>query len=71
LFAEGCAAFGITPVQFSILTAAAEPGLEEARLACAVGVDRTTLANVMAPLEARGMVRRTASRDDQRVNGRG
>lgn len=68
LFAEECAAFKVTPVQFSILTAAAaQPGLEQARLAYAVGVDRTTLANVVARLEARGLVRRTSRRDDKRV----
>ena len=60
LFAEECGAFNVTPVQFSILTAAAaQPGLEQARLAHEVGVDRTTLANVVARLEGRGLVRRT------------
>jgi DNA-binding MarR family transcriptional regulator len=68
LFAEECGAFNVTPVQFSILTAAAaQPGLEQARLAHEVGVDRTTLANVVARLEGRGLVRRTPSRDDRRI----
>jgi DNA-binding MarR family transcriptional regulator len=59
LFAEECGQFGVTPVQYSILTVVGvRPGLEQARLAHEVGVDRTTLANVLARLERRGLVRR-------------
>jgi hypothetical protein len=40
LFAEECAAFKVTPVQYSILTAVeAQPGLEQAALAQEVGID--------------------------------
>ena len=68
LFAEECAAFDITPVQYSIMTVAgAQPRLEQARLAYEVGVDHATLANVLARLEARGLVRRTASLEDKRL----
>jgi MarR family transcriptional regulator, lower aerobic nicotinate degradation pathway regulator len=68
LFAEECGAFNVTPVQYSILTAAAaQPGLEQARLAHEVGVDRTTLANVVARLESRGLVKRVSSRADKRL----
>jgi DNA-binding MarR family transcriptional regulator len=60
LFAEECGRFGVTPVQYSVLTVVGvRPGLEQARLAHEVGVDRTTLANVLARLERRGLVRRS------------
>ena len=61
MFAQDCASLDITPVQYSILSvAAAQPGLEQARLsATKVGVDRTTPANARSPeLEARGMLTR-------------
>ncbi len=68
LFAEECAPFGITPVQFSIMTVAgAQPGLEQVALAHEVGVDRTTLTNVLTRLEKRGLITRTAVPTDKRV----
>jgi len=68
LFVEECGALGVTPVQFSVLTAVAQtPGLEQARLTEQVGVDRTTLAGVVARLEKQGLVRRRAGRGDRRV----
>ena len=67
LFAEECAAFDTTPVQYSILTAVqSQPGLEQAVLAREVGVDRTTLANVVARLAGRGLLRRVRSVEDRR-----
>ncbi len=68
LFMEECAAFNVTPVQYSLMTAIAEqPGLEQARLAHEIGVDRTTLANVVARLETRGLLRRTTTKTDRRL----
>jgi DNA-binding MarR family transcriptional regulator len=68
LFMQECAAFKVTPVQYSLMTAIAEqPGLEQARLAHEIGVDRTTLANVVARLEARGLLRRTTTKTDRRL----
>jgi MarR family transcriptional regulator, lower aerobic nicotinate degradation pathway regulator len=68
LFAEECAAFNVTPVQYSILTAvAAQPGLEQAALAQEVGIDRATLANVVARLARHGLVRRLQGRQDRRL----
>jgi DNA-binding MarR family transcriptional regulator len=68
MFAEECGAFGITPVQFSIMSvAAAQPGLEQARLGYEVGVDRTTLANVVARLESRNLLARTTGATDRRL----
>jgi DNA-binding MarR family transcriptional regulator len=68
LFAEECAAFGVTPVQFSLLSVlAAQPGLDQAALAVAVGVDRATTANVVARLDQRGLLRRRPGATDRRV----
>ena len=68
LFAEECAAFNITPVQFSLLSLLqTQPGLDQAALAVAVGVDRATTANVVARLEKRGLLRRRADTQDKRV----
>lgn len=68
MFAEECATLGITPVQFSILSVAeAQPGLEQARLGHEVGVDRTTLANVVARLEGRGLLTRAQGQSDRRL----
>lgn len=68
LFIEECAAFDVTPVQYSIMSAVqAHPGLDQARLGEEVGVDRATLANVAGRLEARGLVLRRASPADRRV----
>jgi DNA-binding MarR family transcriptional regulator len=68
LFAEECAGFDITPVQYSILTVAgAQPGLDQAQLAYEVGVDRATLANVVARLESKHLIKRSPSTSDKRV----
>jgi DNA-binding MarR family transcriptional regulator len=68
LFAEECAAFDITPVQYSILTvAAAQPGLDQVQLGYKVGVDRATLANVVARLESKHLLRRKPCASDKRV----
>jgi DNA-binding MarR family transcriptional regulator len=68
LFAEECAPFNVTPVQYSILTAVVDqPGLEQAALAQEVGVDRATLANVVARLADRGLVRRQQGKQDRRL----
>jgi MarR family transcriptional regulator, lower aerobic nicotinate degradation pathway regulator len=68
LFAEECAAFDITPVQYSILTVAkAQPKLDQMQVALEVGIDRATLANVLARLELKKIVRRTPCASDKRL----
>jgi DNA-binding MarR family transcriptional regulator len=68
LFAEVCGEFGVTPVQYSILTvASAKPGLDQAAMANEVGVDRATMADVLARLERRGLVRRSRAARDARL----
>ncbi|MFG1419239.1 MarR family transcriptional regulator [Xanthobacter sp. V0B-10] len=68
LFAEECAAEGITPVQYSVLTALDQiGGAEQIALSRAVGLDRTNIADVAARLEARGLLTRTVSPRDRRM----
>jgi len=68
MFAEECAPFNVTPVQYSILTAVADrPGLEQTALAQEVGIDRATLANVVARLAGRGLLRRSQGKQDRRL----
>src|ERR1700754_1017448 len=68
LFAAECASFQTTPVQYSILSVVdAQPGLEQSALAKEVGVDRTTLANVVARLVKRGLLRRHQGEEDRRL----
>jgi DNA-binding MarR family transcriptional regulator len=57
IFLEECAAFNITPVQFSLLKTLS-PGAEmdQATIATQIGVDRTTTAGVLRRLHARGLV---------------
>ncbi len=67
LFAEECAGFDVTPVQYSVLSVInAQPGMDQSAIAEEIGVDRATLANVVARLEAGGLLRRTISRLDRR-----
>jgi DNA-binding MarR family transcriptional regulator len=67
LFAEECAGFEITPVQYSVLSVIGEqPGMDQSKIATEIGVDRATLASVVARLEANGFLRRTISRLDRR-----
>jgi DNA-binding MarR family transcriptional regulator len=68
LFAEECAAFGITPVQYSMLTVLrTTPDLDQGRLANELGVDRATTANVLARIERKGLIGRRRAPHDSRV----
>lgn len=58
----------ITLRQFTVLAAIAEqPGLSQSDLARTTGVDRSTLADMMAKMEKRGWVVRTTSSSDKRA----
>lgn len=68
LFSELCGSFGVTPVQYSLLSALAQ--LDEAdqtTLARAVALDRTTTTGALKRLEARGFVLRGTSPTDRRA----
>jgi len=67
LFFESCKDFAITPVQYGLLTTLSErPGLDQTSLCAEVGVDRTTMADVLRRLEERGLVKREPSPADGR-----
>ena len=60
---------GLTPRQYAILVAVAEAeGSTQTQLVASTGVDRSTLAELLARLAARGLVDRTRSERDARVN---
>lgn len=68
LFHEECADSGVTPPQYGTLrTLARHPGIDQITLAGLVALDRTTLGDVVARLEANGLLRREASREDRRT----
>jgi DNA-binding MarR family transcriptional regulator len=67
LFMEECAPEGITPVQYSILTALEQLGpSEQIALSRAVGLDRANIADVITRLVERRFVQRHVSRVDRR-----
>ncbi len=67
IFFEECAAFGITPVQYGLLTVlSTNPDSDQVVLAHLVGIDRTNVADVLRRLERRGLISRGASRTDRR-----
>lgn len=68
LFMEGCAAFRITPLQFSLLTALEELGAaDQTTLARMVALDRTTTTGGLKRLESRGLIQRVVSERDRRA----
>lgn len=68
IFLEETQGFGITPVQFSTLTAIQRaPGLDQRTLAGRIGFDTSTLGSVIDRLEMRGLVARSACSTDRRV----
>lgn len=68
LFMEECSGFDITPVQYSIMSMVnLYPGKDQHELGQAIGVDRATLANVVARLEKRDILRRENASHDRRV----
>ena len=66
-FAESMSAYQISPGQFGVLTIISEnPGLNQTRLAGALGIDRSTMVAVLDGLEERGLMERTPSPTDRR-----
>jgi DNA-binding MarR family transcriptional regulator len=67
IFVEECREFGITPVQYGLLTALHYfPGSDQVSLGREVGIDRTNVADVLERLSERGLVRRERSVQDKR-----
>ncbi len=68
IFLQETAAHGVTPVQYAALqTIAGSPGIDQRRLAAAIGFDTSTIAGVIDRLAVRGLVRRVAAAGDRRV----
>lgn len=68
LFLEECRSAALTPVQYGLLTALSIRGeLDQVSLAEELGLDRTTTAEVLARLQARGLVSRKANPRDRRA----
>jgi len=68
LFAEECAGFDLTSVQFASLVAIkANPDVDATRLSALIAFDRSTIGGVLERLEAKGWVLRSSSPADKRV----
>jgi DNA-binding MarR family transcriptional regulator len=68
LFFEECASFGITPVQYGLLTIlSTNPGADQVTLANALGIDRTNVADVLRRLELAGLIERRRNAEDRRM----
>ena len=62
------AGIDLTSVQFAALAMiAANPGIDQARLATAIAFDRATTGGVIDRLEAKGLVRREIVKTDRRA----
>lgn len=68
LFMELTAEFGVTPVQYSLLSAIAARGrADQSTLAADVALDRSTSAGTLGRLEARGLIQRRRDKTDGRA----
>jgi DNA-binding MarR family transcriptional regulator len=68
IFAEECKAFGITPVQYGLMTALFYyPGSDQVSLGAEIGIDRSNVADVLERLTERGLVWREKSDADRRM----
>jgi DNA-binding MarR family transcriptional regulator len=67
LFAEACAEFRTTPLQYSLLSALTTlASADQTTLANLVALDRTTTTGALKRLEARGLIERVRSVSDRR-----
>lgn len=67
-FAARATSGGLTVRQFAVLTAVSEqPGLTQSDLVRATGIDRSTLADLIARLQERGLVDRDRLEEDARA----
>jgi DNA-binding MarR family transcriptional regulator len=68
LFQKQCAAFDITPLQYSLLTALAARGTaDQTTLAADVALDRTTTTGALKRLQSRNFVERSILDRDRRA----
>ena len=68
IFAHESRAGCLTPRQFAVLTVVAQnQGLTQSDLVARTGIDRSTLADIVARLLSRGMIQRRRAKDDGRA----
>jgi len=68
IFLQETEKHGVTPVQYAALHKIGNaPGIDQRTLARSIGLDTSTTAGVIDRLEARGLMRRSASPEDRRV----
>lgn len=68
IFAEECAGFDLTSVQFAALKAVeANPDVDATRLSALIAFDRSTIGGVLERLEAKGWLLRHPSPSDKRL----
>ncbi|WP_213877126.1 MarR family transcriptional regulator [Pseudomonas sp. dw_358] len=68
LFLDETREFNITPVQYSLMTALGTHGeMDQNTLSLEIGLERTSVAEVIPRLEARGLLQRRQSTEDRRV----
>jgi DNA-binding MarR family transcriptional regulator len=67
IYFQSCEGFKTTPAQSSIMQVLSNrPGMDQVSLAAEIGLDRTTLSNVLGRLEKRGALRRETNSEDRR-----
>jgi MarR family transcriptional regulator, lower aerobic nicotinate degradation pathway regulator len=68
LFQKKCAAFEITPLQYSLLSALAKRGVaDQTTLAADVALDRTTTTGALKRLQSRRFIERSVQQRDRRA----
>jgi DNA-binding MarR family transcriptional regulator len=68
LIAEALEEHGLTNIEYPALaTLAEEPGIDQRRLAEAIGIDRNSVGQLVATLERRGLILRTVDAQDRRA----
>jgi DNA-binding MarR family transcriptional regulator len=68
LFQKKCAAFAVTPLQYSLLSALAERGnADQTTLAADVALDRTTTTGALKRLQSRNFIERSIHHRDRRA----
>jgi len=68
LFQEKCAAFSMTPLQYSLLSALAVRGsADQTTLAADVALDRTTTTGALKRLQSRNFIERSVDHADRRA----
>jgi DNA-binding MarR family transcriptional regulator len=69
LFAAGATPGGVTQRQYAVLSAVAlHEGCAQAELVAATGIDRSTLAELVARMIGKGLLARERSKSDARAN---